>query len=259
MIMPQSFMKSIFGFFRRDRREIASVIHEENSDSRAAKSSEPDEDLDWLWPPSDIHDVEAWDKHWQQQIEHGLGPPIFDMFCDGAHLVDAMRQRDMKTILCAGSGISQEARALSEGGFDVIALDSSAVALEIAQHCLFTVEDIERYYPLNLRRPGGSMKYVVGNLLDPNVAPGPFDVVIERCTLQLFPPLERAEALQALADRLSPSGIFVSHCHNGGWRPEEPRVHFLENLFREKGWTIEDGYGASHVKGKVARLSLSTG
>ena len=245
-------LRNLFGFSRRDQRsEVPNCTTEESSKS--------DDDLDWFWPPSDIHDAQAWDKHWRQQVENGLGPELFDIFCNDKEVVEAMRRRGMKTVLCAGNGISQEPRALAEAGFNVTALDSSAAALEIAQRCLFTVEDIKRYYPLDLRQAGGNITYVVGSLLDPNVASGPFDVVIERCTLQLFPPAERGDALQALAYRLSLEGIFISHCHNGGWRPEEPLVHPLEETFRLKGWTIEEGYELSRSQGRVAWLSISTG
>ncbi len=249
--MSKSLSRSLFGFFKRDQPS--------EPDDNRDQASEPDDDCDWFWPPGDVHDVQAWDKYWRQQIENGLGPPIFDMFCRDKELVEAMRRREMKTVLCAGNGISQEPRALAEAGFDVTVLDSSVVALEIAQRCIFTVEDLKRYYPLDLRQAGGNITYVAGSLLDPKIAPGLFDVVIERCTLQLFPPAEKGDALQSLTDRLTPTGIFVSHCHNGGWRPEEPLIHPLEDMLRLKGWTIENGYGPSDVQGRVARLSISTG
>lgn len=218
-----------------------------------------DDDLSWLDPPCDVNSTEAWDRYWYDQVNHGLGPGLFDMFCDEERLIFAMRRRGLTTILCAGNGISQEPRALAAAGFKVTALDTSSAAMQIAQAADFGPEALERYYPQALRKAGGSVEYVVGDLRDESVCPGPFDVIIERCTLQLFPPSERGPALDALAHRLRSDGILASHCHNGGWRPEQPRRHLFEDLFAEGGWIIENGYEELHSDGRVAWLSLSTG
>jgi len=240
--MRISFLQKLFRFGKRD-----------------SSSALPPDEWNWLMPPRDVHETEAWDRHWQNQISHGLGPGIFDIFCRDEELVRAMRERGMTTVLCAGNGISQEPRALAEAGFQVTALDSSKVAIEIAQAWRFTPEQSQHYFPLDLCQSGGNVNFVIGDLLDPMASPGPFDVVIERCTLQLFPPDERGGAVDALARRLQPEGIFLSHCHNGAWRPGEDPIHVVESVFAEKGWTIENGYQALQSRGRVALLSLSTG
>ena len=186
-----------------------------------------EDDFDWLWSPTDIHSPAAWDHHWEAQVSHGLGPGIFDLFCDEQLLISEMRRRGFSTVLCVGNGISQEPRALAEAGLQATAMDLSPMATAIAQNFPLRPEQLARYFSSELTQPGGSVEFVVGDLRDTSVCPGPFDVVIERCTLQLFPPTERGSALDALADRLRPDGIFVSHCHNGGWRPDEPRVHLF--------------------------------
>src|ERR1017187_4111219 len=101
--MKISFLQKLLGFWKR----------------RSDPNFPSDNELDWLMPPRDVHQVEAWDRHWHNQVSHGLGPPVFDMFCDDRELVRAMRQRGMSTVFCAGNGISQEPRALSEAGFQV--------------------------------------------------------------------------------------------------------------------------------------------
>jgi 2-polyprenyl-3-methyl-5-hydroxy-6-metoxy-1,4-benzoquinol methylase len=55
------------------------------------------------------------------------------MFCDERALIAAMSENGMKSILCAGNGISMEPRALATAGFDVVALDISPRALDIAR------------------------------------------------------------------------------------------------------------------------------
>ena len=80
-----------------------------------------DAELSWLDPPTDPLDVAAWDRYWTKHVEHGLGPPLFDMFCDDRALVSVLNNEGMGTVLCAGNGISQEPRALAEAGFEVVA------------------------------------------------------------------------------------------------------------------------------------------
>jgi hypothetical protein len=95
--------------------------------------------------------------------------------------------------------------------------------------------------------------------MDLSLCPGPFDAVIERRTLQLFPEDQRGAALDALAQRLKPDGLFFSHCHDGGWRPPDEPVHQVERFFRDRGWVIwKQGQSPSHT-GRVAWLEMSTG
>jgi hypothetical protein len=49
-----------------------------------------------------------------------------------------------------------------------------------------------------------------------------YDVVIDRKTPQLYPHKERPTAINAVANRLASRGIFLSHCHDGFWRPLAP-------------------------------------
>ena len=89
---------------------------------RGDKSSNPvprfddDPELSWLYPPEDPRDITAWDRYWFEHVRHWIGPALFDMFCDDRDLVKVMNAEGMKTVLCAGCGISQEPRGLAEAG-----------------------------------------------------------------------------------------------------------------------------------------------
>jgi hypothetical protein len=83
---------------------------------------------------------------------------------------------------------------------------------------------------------GGSLSLVTGDLTETLICPGPYDVVIERRTLQLFPAGEQIGALEKLVARLSEKGTFVSQVHSGCWRPGESRAHFAET------WLISNGF-----------------
>src|SRR5260370_15417710 len=88
------------------------------------------DDIDsWLLPPDDVHNPALWDQYWHNQVSHGLGPPLFDMFISDDTLIEVMSEHRLRTVLCAGNGISQEPRLLAAAGFEVTALDRSPLAL----------------------------------------------------------------------------------------------------------------------------------
>jgi SAM-dependent methyltransferase len=108
------------------------------------------------------------------------------MFFHDQDLVKVMKSERMSTILCAGNGISQEPRALAHAGFQVVALDLSPRAIEIAREFEFESEYFELLCGAENRKPGGNVEFVVGDILDASAFLGPFDVIIERCTAQLY-------------------------------------------------------------------------
>ena len=146
-----------------------------------------EDDMAWFFPPCDVRSGEPWDQYWGAQLDHGLGPQLQDMFCDDDALLDAMHTRGLTTVLCVGSGISQEPHALAAAGFDVTALDISPFAMRFASELTLSPSRVGQFFDLQRTRPGGTVKFAVGDLVDSTVCPGPFDVVIERKTLQLFP------------------------------------------------------------------------
>ena len=215
--------------------------------------------MTWLNPPADPLDITGWDQYWIDHVRHGIGPPLFDMFCDDSALVKVMNDEGMKNILCAGNGISQEPKALAAAGMDVVALDLSPQAVEIAKGYGFPTEAFNHYCETGLRQPGGHVDFVIGNILNPEVCPGPFDVIIERRTAQNYFNHDIGVVMSALAGRLTENGIFLSHCHDGGWKPPAKRRHYTESWFQEAGWPIWNGGPGRKPLGRVAWLFTSTG
>jgi hypothetical protein len=218
-----------------------------------------DTDLDWLDAPTDPLDASAWDRYWTEQVRHGLGPPIFDMFCDARELVRVMNNEGMRSVLCAGSGISQEPRALAQAGFHVVALDLSLKAVEIAQGFEFPMEGFEYFCEREMGRAGGHVDFVVGDILDSTVCPGPFDVIIERRTAQIYFNSVLGGVLGALAIRLGQDGILLSHCHDCAWKPPAEPRHFTKSWFQQNRWAIWNGGPGRKPSGRVAWLFTSTG
>jgi len=217
------------------------------------------DDLSWLNPPANPLDVAAWDQFWVEHIRNGIGPPLLDMFCDDSMLVRVMNDEGMKSILCAGNGVSQEPKALAAAGMNVVAMDISPQAAEIAKSYPFPLEAISHYYEPELQRLGGKVEFVTGDILESAVCPGPFDVIIERLTAQNYYTHDIGSVLNGLAQRLSENGIFFSHSHDGRWRPSAKRRNFTEPWFREAGWTIWNGGTGRKPPGRVAWLFTSTG
>jgi hypothetical protein len=206
-------------------------------------------------PRRSMTEAAAWDEFWTDQLQSGMAGFV-DMFCRDGRLIDGMRANRLKTILCVGSGISQEPKALALAGFDVTVLDISPLAIKVAQEC-----DVPDTFLLNFiegrqagrRRP---VRFVTGDLLDAGLCPGPFDVVLERRTLQLYPDEDRPAAMRALAARLATPGIFFSHTHRdlgaGVSRENHP-----SDWFHAEHWPLWQG--ARPIETRVAWLSISSG
>jgi SAM-dependent methyltransferase len=179
-----------------------------------------------------------------------------DMLCRDGRLIDGMRANRLKTILCVGSGISQEPKALALAGFDVTVLDISPLALKVAQAC-----DVPDKFLLNFlegRQVGRRrrVRFIEGDLLDASICPGPYDVVLERRTLQLYPDDDRPAAMRALAARLATPGIFFSHSHRnlapGAWPKNDP-----SEWFRAEQWPRWQS--ATPIEARVAWLFSTSG
>ena len=214
------------------------------------------DDYSWLIPPISLVDPAPWDMFWYEQLAHGVGN-FNDLFCDDGSLVETMRANGLNTVLCVGNGVSQEPRALAWAGFDVTALDLSPYATRVASELNPPVELLAQLVGGKSVGSNGNLKFVAGNLCDAECCPGPYDVIIERRTLQLYSDEYKPKALQAVANRLSSPGIFFSQSHNGGWKPPAPCIHALEWWFRAEEWPVWHGEG--QLTTRVAWLFTTTG
>ena len=238
-----------------------SMLSPRQLDERLDLSQQQDDsdDLSWLNPPANPLDIAAWDRFWIEHIRHGIGPPLLDMFCDDSKLLRVMNDEGMESILCAGNGVSQEPKALAAAGMNVVAMDISPQAAEIAKSYPFPLEAISQYYEPELQKLGGRVEFVAGDILDSAVCPGPFDVIIERLTAQNYYTHDIGSVLNSLIQRLSENGIFFSHSHDGTWKPPAQPRHYTEPWFHEAGWTIWNGRTSRKPPGRVAWLFTSTG
>ena len=241
-----------------------------------------------LNPPQDVHDRGAWDEYWRNQLEVGAGEQGFSdqMFSDMT-LPGLLTGRGARTILCAGNGLSTEAISLALLGFNATALDISAVPGKMFGAMLRDEENPLRRIPgFTMRddgsvtfgdaglidpelcppmhrsaeyppRGGGALSFVTGDLIDAELCPGPFDVVIERRTLQLFPDAERLLALDRLVSRLANRGVFVSQQHEGRWTPGDDRTHYAEAWLASRGFVMQSG--TTDVAARLACLMFSSG
>jgi Methyltransferase domain len=188
-------------------------------------------------------DAQFWDEWWKVRLSdrssdtfpffpHPLKDnprSLFWLVNSDDLLAKVMSEHGFRTILCAGNGVSQEPRALAAGGFDVTALDISPVAVSWAEACHVDSRALGRFCSPELHRPGGRVEFVVGDLLDLTVCPGPFDVVVERRTVQSFAEHERSAALSALAGRLND----LSGVRQGEWAPGPALLDRPASRFRK--------------------------
>ena len=242
-------------------------------------------------PPCDVHHSGAWDDYWKNQLKFGaMEQSLADDMASDATLPGLLSQRGARTILCAGNGLSSEPVALALYGFDVTALDSSAVPAEAfgrtfrnPEHPVVGFPDSSCAMTIDALRPSRSHRPCVVPAHAPECGssacrrrlsvvhhrrphesgclPGPFDVVIERRTLQLFPEVERIAALDRLVARLADRGVFVSHQHARGWRPGEARTHHAAAWLESRGFALRSGTapGESDSAARLAYLMFSSG
>lgn len=246
----------------------------------------------YLSPPADVHSPNAWNEYWRSQLKVGaLEQGFADQMSSDTTLPGLLARRNARTILCAGNGLSTEAISLALHGFTMTALDISAVPGEVfgamvrdAKHPLRRIPgfslrddgsvafdaggsiDPELCPPMHRSadyspRGGGSLSFVTGDLMDPQESTGPFDVVVERRTLQLFPEADRLVALDRLVARLSNRGVFVSQQHEGKLKPGDDRTHYAEAWLASRGFVIESGTTSrdSSVAERLACLMFSSG
>jgi hypothetical protein len=216
-------------------------------------------DFESLRPPSDPRDAAAWDRYWAAHLSTGFAG-VGDQMTNTDLVFRTMVTHRFRSVLCVGTGVSLEPKALAAVGLNVTALDLSPLAIRVSRGVKISNRELRAGFRLP-RRPfrKGRVEWVVGDALDATTCSGPFDVVIERLTAQAQPEDLRAEFLSRLADRLAPNGLFVSHAHDGGWKPPgEPR-HWCRTWFVENGWPIWDGRPGSKPAGRVAWLWTTTG
>ena len=224
-----------------------------------------------LQPPRDVHDADAWDVYWKNQIKYGpMDQGLSDLMSSDERLIGLLMRRGVSTVLCAGNGRSTEAVSLALHGFQVTALDLSRVIassftewLRNPEHRIHRIPGarvdgdaivFEGEGPIpremcpeihandtHLPQRGGSLRYVWGDLAAADVCPGPFDAIIERRTVQLFPDAEKEQALDRLAARLAERGAFLSHMHDGGGGPNRHRPHHAREWARSRGFVMSFG------------------
>jgi hypothetical protein len=211
-----------------------------------------------LCPPSEVHVSEPWDKYWRRQQESGLWA-FNEMFVDDRELLRVIEARGFQSVLCVGSGLALEPHALAAAGLRVTMLDISRDVVAAMSAAAFDPGAFSRILDASQLRPGGGLECIAGDLTDPTVCPGPYDVVIERKTLQLFPETERGAALATVAARMNRNGILFTHVHDGRAGPGRPATHYVEPFFERCGFTSRSFEGSKSAAGLTAVTFLSTG
>ncbi len=181
-------------------------------------------------PPIDPASIEGWDRYWRYHLNtHEVPYKLTHYFEVTKPLMPIIHTHHYTTALSVGCGISLEVRGFAAGGLQAVGLDVSRIAIGYAAKCPLFVVYQDRFLDQREQRPGGTVEFVVGNVLDPTTCPGPFDVIVSRGTIQYFHRLNMLDtALQALVNRLSAQGILVIGTH-GDVPAMEPITEWLRS------------------------------
>ena len=130
-----------------------------------------------------MQDAVFWDRWWKDQLARdgalGDAQPLIesplveyrgrlhDLANSDQLLIGIMAEYGLRTVLCAGNGVSREPHALVEAGFDVTALDLSPTASGIAKKAFeLDPRRVSHFTGPEAHRTGGHVEFVVGDLLD---------------------------------------------------------------------------------------------
>lgn len=172
----------------------------------------------------------------------------------------SLRLRGTRTILLHANGVSQEPRALSYAGFDVVALDISSVATRYAEGFSLPESELRLFFQWDdigqegaferARGEGGRHRFVCGDAFDASVEPGPFDAIFSWRGFHGYTDAEMESLARALDRRLSPAGSINISVQNA------PRTcSFLIELFTELGYAVNGGA----TTGRIARIRIASG
>jgi len=130
-----------------------------------------------------VRDSAYWDRWWRERLGDDdakvfadflpgpllkYGNRIFDLNSDDL-LVSMMAEYGLKSVLCAGNGISPGPWTLAAQGADVTVLDISAVATTFAEAIHIPSGGRGLVDSPQWLGPGGRVQFVVGDLLDVTV------------------------------------------------------------------------------------------
>ena len=181
------------------------------------------------------------------------------MSIDDNFIVETAQRFGLISVLCVGNGLSQEPVALSKAGLIVTALDISPFAVFVAKEMSKSFDSPEKYFDTSLIRDGGSIQFLEGDLFNANQCPGPYDIVIERRTIQDYPPEKHCVAVNCIISRLAKRGIVVCHCHDATWRPGKKPKHATRSELEKLGiqfWNCEE---LQNLDGQLAIAVSTTG
>lgn len=179
-------------------------------------------------PPNDWNNIEGWDKYWLKIINENsryvsqlLQKDIFFTEFEGH-----FKERGVKKILFLGNGISQAPKFFVYLGFTVVALDLSKVATDYARSFEYRYQEFYKHFngdPFRINKKvwlkycesAKNVSFISGSLLNPETAPGPFDLIISSRTIQGFAKEDMLQSAIYLIDkRLSAQGCFFNITHN---------------------------------------------
>jgi len=152
---------------------------------------------------------------WNQVWESTYTPEDRDLRLHLAPcLIECLRKRKARTILCVGNGTSLEAQAFVYAGYMVDVLDISSTANRILHEATPDREMLYRRLGRRPAVPGGRLVTHTGDFRVATLCPGPYDMIITRRMLAYLPQQELLSALTALQARLGPQGLFFLNSRN---------------------------------------------
>ena len=216
-----------------------------------------------------IWKAEEWDNWWKEHENIGFyRSDYFPFYRLNYYCSEVFEEKEYKTALFVGNGISQEPQEFCYAGYKVIATDISPYATNIAMNIKPSREDLTmrfQSYDVNTKKyeneswlvkhkPGGEISFVIADINDPEKCLGQYDVVVCRRVLQYFENTYLQEMCKALVKRLSENGCLIIEIINN-----EQALYNIKEVLKQEKLKVYSEEGKDFFQGRGAWIIFGTG
>lgn len=200
-----------------------------------------------IQPPTELQNKAGWEKFWQSKIFSYRGDiqTQNDALLSNLFLsqdLPTLRDRGAESALIIGNGLSMMPYVLQHLGFETVVIELSELATQFVQSYNFSEADIDLLFQIDEKgnigkfakhyfQPHGSLEFICGDFLDPNIAKRHFDFVYSCRTLQCFSLVDLGSAIQAIDSRVGENGYVCVLIQNN-----EKALNQILSLFQNLGY-----------------------
>ena len=224
---PEGFPGPLALARERNHADIAELLL-----SLGANPTHPDAPVLRDRSPLDWNETDDWEAYWRYRVLRAELGEWSDVSPIGDRQVAMFFTGNPGKALLVGNGISILPYMLAHMGWDVDVLDVSPTAIEYLRRTEPSPEQSENFFFdgsfEERRRSPGDVTFIVGDLRDPDLCQGPYDLVVNHRALQGFRDDDLEAMFDALDRRVARNGVLKVAVQNAGELCTRIRATFVE-------------------------------